>query len=99
MSERDGERFAFAVLTDEELVTKGDGSTSVAGKYHVHATDDEMADMAVESLTNMVEEMGGTARPEKPVSGNSFYMGGKRWTATWQPTGPTPPWAQHPEEN
>jgi hypothetical protein len=100
MKEGDGkDRFAFAELTDAEVVTRGDGSTEIEGSYHIHATDSDTADEVVESIITMVEEMGGTASREKPDSGKGFYMGGKRWKANWQPTGPTPPWAQHPEEN
>lgn len=89
-----------AMVIPVELITTAAG-TDLA--VDIIATSPDAADMAIRDFA---EETGAEAVVDEThcdngrrARGKSTFFSSSRWNSGWEPKGPTPPWAQKPENN
>lgn len=66
---------------------------------HVVGTSHEAIEQA---SADFAEHIGGIVLDDQDSrvrDGKATFFSSSHWNARWQPTGPTPPWAQKPENN
>ena len=83
-----------------EKVVKPGNRVDINGVVRVKATDEKASENAVNLLRDFAEVAGAELTIcKKNSEGRSVAFSKKSWNSSWEPTGPTPPWANNPGNN
>ena len=93
------EGIAITRLEDAVKVSRPRGKTELELTYRIAGTDEEIVQVARESLDAEMSALGFTKDERRRENPNQFFFSGKTWSSPWNPKGPKPSWSQNPNNN